>query len=421
MRMRRIISRRFIAAPTPRRLILGALIPVVLIVGVLVGSCRWGGKAERAEAPPGRIRPMSMPSPVKAVWVARFHYHFPDDIRTIMRNCRQAGFNTVLWQVRGNGTVAYRSRIEPWSAAYEHRDPGFDPLQIAVQEAHRQGLRIEAWMNVMPGWRGPKPPPIKNQLWHTHPEWFLHDAGGKRQPLGKFYVILNPCLPEVRRHIANVVDELVTNYDVDGVHLDYVRYAWETTPNARKVYPRDSETLRIYRSQTGKQPDGDPPAWDRWRADQLTRLVGEVKDRLQRRRPGATLTAAVWSSPRRGYEEYFQDSIAWLRTGLVDAVMPMAYTPKLDEFENYIGAYQTLVPSGHIIPGLGIYKHETAEQIGRQLERCRLWGGGFALFSYDSLHATAGDRGGSGKARIDQKKRQLRRMRSGVLQRFNSE
>ena len=358
-----------------------------------------------------------MPSPVKAVWVARFHYRFPDDIRTIMRNCARAGLNTVLWQVRGEGTVLYPSRIEPWSAEYAYRDPGFDPLQIAVEEAHRHGLRIEAWVNVMPGWKGSQPPPIRSQLWHTHPDWFLHDAAGQRQPLGRFYVILNPCLPEVRRHIASVIEEIVTDYDVDGVQLDYVRYAWDSTKNARSRYPRDPTTLRFYREQTGRHPDDDLQAWDRWRASQLTRLVGQIKDSVEQHRPGATLTAAVWSSPQVGYRDYLQDGIAWLRTGMVDAVIPMAYTIELDRFEGYIEAYRRSAPRGRVIPGLGIYKHETREQLGRQLQQCRNWGGDFALFSYDSLHATAGDRGKS----IDPRKSRLRQMRTGTVRRFQSE
>ncbi|MFQ5805944.1 MAG: glycoside hydrolase family 10 protein, partial [Phycisphaerae bacterium] len=201
----------------------GGLAIALLAAGALISGCRSSDKSMDSTSM-ARAQPRPLPSPVKAVWVARFHYYHPADICTIIRNCAALGFNTILWQVRGSGTVAYPSRIEPWSAEYGHQDPGFDPLQIAVEEAHRRGLRIEAWVNVMPGWRGPKAPPIKNQLWHTRPEWFLRDAAGNRQPLGRFYLILNPGLPEVRRYVTSVVGEIVTSYDVDGIHLDYVRY-----------------------------------------------------------------------------------------------------------------------------------------------------------------------------------------------------
>ena len=386
-------------------------------VGLTSGGCRSSGRTETVAPTRGRTPARPLPAQVRAIWVARFHYHFPDDIRTIMRNCAADGFNTVLWQVRGEGTVAYPSRLEPWSAEYCHRDPGFDPLQVAVEEAHKHGLRIEAWVNTMPGWKGPKPPAPRDQLWHTHPEWFLRDAAGKRQPLGEFYSILNPCLPEVRRHIASVVDEIVREYDVDGVHLDYVRYAWETTKNARQLYPRDPETLRIFSRQTGKHPDDDRRAWDDWRANQLTRLVADIRAAVDRRRPRATLTAATWNSPQRGYKEYFQNGVAWLRTGLIDAALPMAYTDDLARFEGYVGAYRTLAPQGRVVPGIGIYKHDTAEQMARQLEYCRRLGGDFALFSYDSIHPVAGDRGRNGRSKVAPEKIRQRQMRVDVLRR----
>ena len=217
-----------------------------------------------------------------------------------------------------------------------------------------------------------------------------------------------------------MVDEIVSNYDVDGVHLDYVRYAWETTPNARNLYPRDPATLAIYRNQTGKHPDDDAKAWSTWRANQLTRLVGEIKQRVEQRRPGATLTAAVWSSPHVGYRDYFQNPIAWLRTGMVDAVMPMAYTESADKFAGYIDIYHNLAPNHRVVPGIGAHKHETPEQLGRQMQLCRQWGGDFAIFSYDSIHATAGDRNKDGSTNIPTSKQQLRQMRMGVIRQFTT-
>lgn len=391
--------------------------------GWLVPGC----DAARRTGSPGRPgQPTPLSRAVRAVWVARFHYHTPDDVRTIIRNCAGLGFNTVLWQVRGNGTVMYPSRIEPWAEAYGYKHPGYDPLRVAVDEAHRYGLRIEAWVNVMPGWRGPDAPPIRDQLWHTHPAWFLRDAAGKRQPLytvdpktkkkSSFYLILNPCLPEVRRYIGDVIEELVSNYALDGVHLDYVRYAWETTPNARNLYPRDAETLRLYRAAAGKQPDDDRRAWDGWRANQLTLLVARIRRVIDRARPGATLTAAVWSTPQAGYKDYLQNGLAWLRSGLLDAAYPMAYTDRVDAFERYVGAYHADASNRRVVPGLGVYKHQRPDQMVEQLERCRVWGGDFALFSYASLHAVATDREASPEQRAAENR--LRALRRSVVRQF---
>lgn len=366
-----------------------ALIVLLFWIGAGWGGCqrplRERGRVELA----GDARPM--PKRTRAVWVARFHYRYPDDIRTIMRNCRALGFDTVLWQVRGNGTVAYPSRIEPWSKEFNHQDPGFDPLALAVEQAHAHGMRIEAWVNVLPGWRGPRPPPIKNQLYYTNADWFLRDADGRRQPLTKFYALLNPCLPEVRRYVCSLIEEIAANYAIDGVHLDYVRYAWELTPGGRDQYPRDARTLALFRRDTKTTPDKNPRRWDAWRAAQLTRLVADIRATLRRVRPRAALTAAVVADSRVAAAEYLQNAVEWLRSGLVDAAMPMAYRKKLSDFERFVGDYRAAAPGRRIIPGVGIYKHN-AEQMRAQLRRCAAWGGSYALFSYTSLHATAEDR-----------------------------
>ncbi len=399
---------------------------VLLVTSRWTSGCRAPDGGTQAHVPRAQRMPVSLPTPVRAMWVARFHYHYPNDVRTIIRNCAAAGCNTVLWQVRGEATVAYPSALEPWSREYEFQDPGFDPLALAVAEAHRHGLRIEAWINVMPGWKGKKPPPVPDQIYNAHPDWFMYDAQGRRQPLatvdaktGKsqvFYVILNPCLPEVRNHIARVVDEIVTNYDVDGVHLDYVRYAWDGVRGAKGVYPGDERTLALYRRDTGKAPKDDAEGWHHWRAAQLTRLVRMIRHVVDERRPGASVTAAVWRNPALAYNDYLQDSVGWLRDGLVDAVMPMAYTDDAARLARDIGAYHQNAGLHAVVPGLGIYKHDEAHEIRAQLARCMEWGGGFALFSYDSLYPTAGDRNRKPKARAAAQ--ELRLMRRAVLEEF---
>jgi uncharacterized lipoprotein YddW (UPF0748 family) len=340
--------------------------------------------------------------------VARTHYRTPEDIAAIMRNCAALGANTVLWQVRGEGTVMYRSSLEPWAAEYAYRDPGFDPLAVAVQEARRNGLRIEAWINLMPGWKGVRPPPIGNQLYFTHPAWFLYDARGRRQALTDHYVSLNPCDPEVRNYLVAVCQELVTRYDISGLHLDYARFAWDKTKNAITLFPRDARTLALYYQETRRRPDDDPAAWDAWRARQLTRLVADIRAMVRSTQPRCTVTAAVRANPQDGYREYLQDALGWARAGYVDALMPMAYTPDAGQFARDVTAYRAACPGVRIVPGIGLYMLKDAGALRAQLAQCQSWGGDMALFSCESLFPTA--TGGRSAPELEQQ-----RMRRQVL------
>ena len=153
-----------------------------------------------------------------------------------------------------NGTAWYDSRFEPWADELGGSDPGYDPLKLACEEAHRCGLELHAWVNVMPAWRGKTPPKNPDQLYNAHPEWFWYDQHGNRQALCSFYVSLNPCLPEVRKYLVDVFYDLVSRYDVDGLHMDYIRFPNEppATPKGSGLdYPYDAGTLALYRQDTG--------------------------------------------------------------------------------------------------------------------------------------------------------------------------
>ena len=125
--------------------------------------------------------------PTRAMWVTRWDYRAADDVRKVVENCASLDMNTIIFQVRGNGTVLYPSNIEPWAEEFDHNDPGFDPLALAIDEAHRRHIELHAWVNVMPAWRGEEPPKDRRHLFHTHPERFLVDQQGNRQPLTDHY------------------------------------------------------------------------------------------------------------------------------------------------------------------------------------------------------------------------------------------
>jgi len=340
---------------------------------------------EEVVAPPDPLKVW----PPQALWLVRRAWRSPADIASVMQRCQEAGFNTVLFQVRGNATAYYESPYEPWDEEYRGKPPPFDPLAVACTEAHRRGMALHAWVNVMPAWHGDAPPADAHQLYNTHPEWFLQDQQGRRQPLsGRFYVSLNPCLPEVREYLVKVFTDIVRRYPVDGLHLDYVRIPLDEAPGGSD-YPCDRRTLSLYAQATGKRPEQDRPSWNRWRTQQVTQLVWRLRIAMNHTRPGVRLTAACLPDIERARQDSFQDAPAWLMQSLVDLVFVMNYTDNLPAFQRRQSEWLRATGGAWIAPGisLSVPDRKTVKAVADQVRQAQAWGRGFCLFSSTVLFA----------------------------------
>jgi uncharacterized lipoprotein YddW (UPF0748 family) len=359
---------------------------LAMLILLLVTGCPPQGKDRfttglepgEKEPPPPDLREVWPP---QAIWVVRRVYDSPQEIADLMERIKNTGLNTVFFQVRGNGTVYYDSDIEPLDPAFENK-PDFDQLTVACREAHRRGLALHAWVNVMPGWKGKQPPRDPDQLYNKHPEWFWYDHQGRRQPLG-WYVSLNPCLPEVRRYLVRVFSEIAANYPIDGLHLDYIRFPSELMKN--KDYPYDTRTLALFKKATGLRPADAPHRWTEWRVRQVTQLVRGISHMMKNTRPRALLTAAVGTDIKRHRHKYFQDGPAWLRNKLIDAAFTMDYTDDTHKFRRRQEAWREAVPNRHVAAGIGVHLHKDPRVTYNQLEFAEYWGSGFSLFSADHL------------------------------------
>jgi uncharacterized lipoprotein YddW (UPF0748 family) len=327
-------------------------------------------------------------APQRAMWVTRFDYKQKEDIDRIVLNCKSAGIDTILFQVRGNGTAAYRSSYEPWSAEFGGVDPGYDPLAHAIEMAHAEGLHLYAWVNVMPGWgystEAPKDP---KQLYNKHADWFWYDQKGNRQPLNdKFYVSLNPCLPEVRDYLVQVLRDIVGRYSIDGLHLDYLRFPNETPEGGVKVpgadYPRDKRTLALFNGETGKSPDADKQAWDAWRTTQVTNLLRDIRLMVSTTRPRCELSAAVGALPETAIS-HFQDSRTWMKDHLLDAVYPMNYTADMKDFESRVGTWKAIADRSEVV--MGVRAHDDPDVFKSQLALSAQNFRGFSVYAYASF------------------------------------
>jgi uncharacterized lipoprotein YddW (UPF0748 family) len=335
---------------------------------------------------------------IRAIWVTRADFVTADDVVEVMDNCQRGGFNTILFQVRGNGTAFYESKFEPWAVELAGKSTGFDPLRLAITQARSRGMQLHAWVNVMPAWRGPDEPEDRSQLYHAHPEWFWYDARGVRQPMvhrvgdrtRAWYVSLNPCLPQVRRYLVDVFREIVANYEIDGLHLDYIRFPNEPVIPGEKIpdYPRDARTLALFERETGATPDGDPARWNRWRTAKVTELVADIHAMVQATRPGAVLSAAVGTNRRRSMAHH-RDATDWVERDIVDAVYPMNYKRDLATFQKGLVMWTPTDRAMTVVPGLWIDSRlatTAGTRIAAQQIRAAIDAtGNFCLFAYHRL------------------------------------
>ncbi len=262
----------------------------------------------------------------------------------LLDKLKQCGINTVMLQTRVRGSVIYPSAIEPWditlTGQYD-RDPGYDPLAFAVQQAHARGMELHAWVVSVPAFK-------------------MAVAGkmGKRSLLSKYPKLLtkhqdmyylDPAQQQSADYLAGICAEITRNYDVDGIHLDYIRY-----PEQANSFP----DALSYSKQGKKRSKAD------WRRDNITRIVKAVKNEVSAIKPWVKLSCSPVGKYRdtrrqsaRGwncYDAVYQDVKLWMRQGWMDIVFPMMYFTG-QHFYPFLTDWQENVGNRPVIPGLGIY------------------------------------------------------------------
>src|SRR5512141_2330499 len=201
----------------------------------------------------------------RALWVTRFDYDSEAKIAYIMETAARAHFNIIYFQARAAGDAYYRSTIEPCAALLCGRlggTPSYDPLAVAVREGHRRGVQVHAYLNALAGRPAgiegqcqamPQPSPGNpRHMLLDHPEWAMSDKRGRLLPCpnGEEYVWLSPGFSEVRTRLAIVAADVARRYDIDGIHLDRIRFTGTE-------WSYDSASL----AEFGRDPVGDAAEW----------------------------------------------------------------------------------------------------------------------------------------------------------------
>ncbi|MDR2585579.1 MAG: family 10 glycosylhydrolase [Prevotellaceae bacterium] len=259
-------------------------------------------------------------------------------IITYFDGCQAANLNAVFFHVRTTCDAFYNSKYEPWShflSTERGADPGWDPLEFAVEEAHKRGMELHAWLNpyrISFGEAQRVAASSPTDYVNTHPQWVMAYSDNVK--------ILNPALPEVTERIADVVEDIITKYDVDGITLDDYFYAdnqggLDHTPEY--YFFLDADLYNAYKAQN---PDG--LSQGDWRRANCNIMVKAIYDRIQSIKPyvifgmspaGVAKAGAI----ERGFEppaikagdwqynQIYCDPFAWLVEGSVDYISPQIY------------------------------------------------------------------------------------------------
>ncbi len=293
------------------------------------------GEETEKEEPQPVIGPVE--EEMRAVWFSYIELHpmltgrneeqFTANIEEAFDKVKDAGFNTVLVQVRPHGDALYQSNLFPWSyiiTGEEGVDPGFDPLEVMVREAKKRSLKIEAWIN---------PYRIRSGNEESHPlsednparQW---EAEGNSAVVrfgdGIYY---NPASEQARELIVDGVREILENYDVDGIHFDDYFY-----PTTAEEF--DAEDYAAFKEQGGTLTLGG------WRRENVNQLVRDVYAAVKEASPSALFGISPQGNNEVNYNTQFIDTAEWLSNeGYVDYICPQIYFG----FENEKAPYQSTV------------------------------------------------------------------------------
>lgn len=334
----------------------------------------------------------------RGIWVTRFDYKCAADVVSIIENARYLGVEQIYFQVRGNATVCYPSKIEPWAweltgttAQTIGVDPGWDPLATALAEAKKQGIQLHAWLNVFPGWRGIDPAPNGTRHpWVNHRSWFMIDQRGDLlRPTKSFYAFLSPGNTQVRSYLASLFGEIAKNYpQLDGIHMDYIRYPARNETGNFRDYSYDEESIQAYKAKYKKNPSYDQPEWQRFKCEQVSATIRAIRKAIQAASPSMRLSATCSDNIHAATDEKGQDPRDWLRENLVDFITPMAYVQNINDLATRLKEWnRAFEPQwmDRMIIGLNADFNSTSEII-RQMQSIRNDNyGGMALFAYTSL------------------------------------
>lgn len=308
-----------------------------------------------------------------AAWWGMYSEYWSSDEETwerqvddALKRLSESGIKTVFFLAKDPwGYAYYKSDVLPRNPRYS-----WDPLAYITKKARDYGISVHVYINVLS--EGEREP---NSYLNDHPGWAVEDSQGR---------ITGWVDPRAEEHISRmvaIIEEILDNYDVDGIQLDRIRLPGD----AGRIPLSEAEFYRRY----GMRPSEDVEKWNAFIRESITDIVRRIRDAIKKKNKDLRLSAAVIPDPDRARLVFGQDWPAWIKRGYVDFAVIMSYTSSLAKFTETLA--KAVEASGNARPvyaGIGAYipglsADDLQNQVSEAYKREGIYG--VALFNVDHL------------------------------------
>jgi uncharacterized lipoprotein YddW (UPF0748 family) len=281
---------------------------------------------------------------------------------------------------------------------------------------------VHAWLNTHLVANLEELPAESNHVFQAHPEWLAVPrraamellrldprnpkyrdrlVAASKEDLSQLEGIYTSAAhPAVKEHVYNVFMDVLENYEVDGLHFDFVRFPSPDFDYSRTALQRFRTEIEstlsarerdLFAGLARRRPllyiELYPEAWDRFRRQQITELVERIYTAAKARKPNVVISAAVFANDEDAFQRRFQNWREWMEQGILDVLCPMAYTPDPEIWKRQIAIARGFSFGRRIWAGIGAYRQSPESTIEKILTGRRLGVEGFVLFSYQSVVA----------------------------------
>ena len=263
---------------------------------------------------------------IQTVYQSQYSTMSRDAMQTYVTNMldqlQQTGINAIIFQVRPMADAFYPSKLEPWSRFLTGMQgvalvPKWDPLKFLIDECHARNMELHAWLNPYRVSSNINEPLASNHIYFKHPEWFVQYGNG---------IYFDPGLPQSREFITKVVDDIVTRYDIDAIHMDDYFYPY---PINGMPFPDDNSYARYNNGMNRND----------WRRNNVNLLIKELHQTIQHRKPWVRFGISPFGIYRnihndangsetkglQNYDDLYADVLLWTQKGWIDYMMPQLY------------------------------------------------------------------------------------------------